>query len=53
MIAENISHDTLIKDDNVYEYEEKGYKINKVIYEVNGIEETKYYVTHDKDGNKI
>ena len=53
MIAENISHDTLIKEDDIHKFENEGYKINKVCYEVNGIQETKNYVTHNKDGIKI
>ncbi len=54
MIAENISHDTLInKEDDIHKFEKEGYKINKVCYEVNGIQEIKHYVTHNKDGVKI
>lgn len=47
MIAENISHDTLINEEEVEYYTNQGYKINKITYEVNGIDENNYYATHD------
>lgn len=53
MIAENISHDTFIPEEEYEDFLDKGYTINTINYEVDGIPTKNYYVTKDPEGKPI